>query len=147
MKINFVNLNQAKNVFGNTSYSHDNDNKIDTSISVQKPYLRIIYIEDNIEDYIDLKSQNRTKYLPDPISVREAASKNYFDYKINGPIIIKNTAQIDLKDRNITNARYIQVNQLPQIDSHLTAKLRLDIAIDELSLVKNNQNNDFKNHN
>ena len=36
-----------------------------------------------------------------------------------------------MKDRNITNARFIQVNQLPQIDSHLTAKLYVDNAISD----------------
>ena len=48
-----------------------------------------------------------------------------------------------MNDRNITNARFFQVNQLPQIDSHLTAKLYVDNAIDESSLVRNNQDNDF----
>ena len=52
-----------------------------------------------------------------------------------------------MNDRNITNARFIQVNQLPQIDSHLTAKLYVDNAIDEPSLVRNKQDNDFNNHN
>ena len=47
----------------------------------------------------------------------------------------------------MTNARFIQVNQLPQIDSHLTAKLYVDNAIDESSLVRNNQDNDFNNNN
>ena len=41
-----------------------------------------------------------------------------------------------MNDRNITNARFIQVNQLPQIDSHLTAKMYVDNAIDELSLLR-----------
>ena len=43
------------NVFGNSS--HDKNNKIDTSLFVQKPYLRTIYIESNIEEDIDLKNQ------------------------------------------------------------------------------------------
>ena len=55
-------------------------------------------------------------------------------------VLIKNTEDIDLIDRNITNARFIQVNQLPQIDSHLTAKLYVDNAIsdsiDESSLLR-----------
>ena len=50
-------------------------------------------------------------------------------------------------DRNITDARFIQVKQLPQIDSHLTSKLYVDNAIDESSLVRNNQDNDFNNYN
>ena len=41
-----------------------------------------------------------------------------------------------MNDRNITNARFIQVIQLPQIDSLLTAKLYVDNALDEPTLVK-----------
>ena len=40
------------NVIG-ISYSNDNGNKIDTSLFVQKPHLRTIYIESNIEEDID----------------------------------------------------------------------------------------------
>ena len=130
------------NVFGNSSSNHDNGNKFDTSLFVQKPYLRTNYIEAIIED-IDLKNQYRIKNLPDPISIREAASKNYVDNLFNDPIIIKNNAHIDLNDRNFTNARLIQVNRWPQIDSHLTAKLYVDSEIDQPSLVRNNHDNDF----
>ena len=63
------------NVFGNSS--HDNNNKIDTSFFVQKPYLRTNYIEANIEEDIDFENLLRIKKLPDPISIREAASKNF----------------------------------------------------------------------
>ena len=135
------------NVFGNSSSSHDDANKIDTSFFVQKPYLRTNYIESNIEENIDLKTQNSNKNLPDPTSIREAASKIYVDNKFNIPGIIKNTEYFDLNRRSFTNARFIQVNQLPQIDSHLTAKLYVDNAIDQPSLVKNNQDNGFKNDN
>ena len=114
-------LNMPINVFGNPSKI--SDNKIDTSFFVQKPYLRTNYIESNIEEDIDLKDQIRTKNLPDPISTREAALKNYVDNLFNYPSVLKNTEHKDLNDRNFTNARFIQVNQLPQIDSHLTAKL------------------------
>ena len=131
-------------VFGNSS--NKSDNKIDTSLFVQKPYLRTNYIEAFIED-IDLKNQYRIENLPDPISIREACSKNYVDNLFNDPSIIKNTSNIDLNDRNITNARFIQVNQLPQIDSHLCAKLYVDSTVDQPSLVRNNQDNDFGNHN
>ena len=55
------------NVFGNSSSSHDNGNKIDTSLFVQKPYLRFNYIESNIEEVIDLKNQFRIKNKPDPV--------------------------------------------------------------------------------
>ena len=65
----------------------------------------------------------------------------------NDPSIIKNNAHIDLNDRNTTNASFIQVNQLLQINSHLTAKLYVDKSIDEASLVRNNQDNDFNKDN
>ena len=134
------------NVFGNSN-SNNSAQKIDTSLFVQKPYLRTNYIESNIEEDIDLKNQFRIKNLPDPISIREAASKHYVDNLFNDSSIIKNNAHIDLNDRNITNARFIQVNQLPQIDSHLTAKLYVDNEIDQQSVVRNNQDNDFGNYN
>ena len=77
------------NVFGNSSSSYDNGNKIDTSLFVQKPYLRTNYSESNLEEDINLKNQNRTKKLPGPISIREAASKNFVDDKFNDPNIFK----------------------------------------------------------
>ena len=39
------------------------------------------------------------------------------------------------------------MNQWPQIDSHLTAKLYVDTEIDQTSLVRKNQDNDFNNNN
>ena len=133
------------NVFGNSS--NNSDNKIDTSLFVQKPYLKTNYIEANIEEDIDLKNQYKIKNLPNPTKIQDACDKNYVDNKFNDPSIIKNTAHIDLNDRKITNARFIQVNQLPQIDSHLTAELYVDREIDQSSLVRNDQDNDFGNYN
>ena len=101
------------NEFGKSSSSNINGNKIDTSLFVQKHYLRTNYIESNVEEDNNLKNQNRIKTLPDPTGIREAASKNYVDNLFNDPSILKNTAHIDLNDRSITNARFIQVNQLP----------------------------------
>ena len=48
-----------------------------------------------------------------------------------------------MNDRTITNARFIQVNQWPQIGSHLRPRLYVDNAVDESSSVRNNQDNDF----
>ena len=94
-----------------------------------------------------MKNQHTNKNLTDPISIREAASKKYVDNFFNNPSMLKNTSHIDLNDRNITNARFIQVNQLPQIDSHLTAKFYVDNAKDESSTVRTNQANNFNNFN
>ena len=74
------------NVFGNSS--HDNI-KIDTSLFVQKPYLRANYIEANIEEDIDLKNQYRIKNLPDPTEKQDDCSKKNVDNKFNDPSIIK----------------------------------------------------------
>ena len=133
------------NVFGNSS--NNSDYKIDTTLFVQKPYLRTNYIEANIEEDIDLKNQYRFKNLPDPINISEACVKNYVDNLFNDCSIVENNAHIDFNDRNFTNARFVQVNQLPQINSHLTAKLYVDTEIDQSSLVRNNQDNDFNNNN
>ena len=117
------------NVFGNSN-SNSSDNKLDTSLFVQKPYLRHSYIESDVEEDIDLKNQFRIKNIPDPISIREAASKSYVDNFFNDPSIVRNTEHIDLNDRNITNARFIQVYQWPHIDLHLTPRLYVDNAVD-----------------
>ena len=58
---------------------------------------------------------------------------------------MKNNVQIDLNEGNFTNARFFQFIHLPQIDSHLTAKLYVDNSRDESSLVRNNHDKDFKN--
>ena len=133
------------NVFGNSS--NNNNSKIDTSLFAQKPYLRTNYLESNIEEDIDSKNQFRIKNIPNPISIREAVSQHYVDNFFNDPSVVKNTEHIDLNDRNITHARFIQVDQWPQIDSHLTAKIYVDTEIDQSSLVRNNQDNDFNNNN
>ena len=132
-------------VFGN-SLSNNSQNKIDTTLFVKKPYLRTNYIEANIEEDIDLKNQFRIKNLPDPTEIQDACNKNYVDAKFNDSSIVKNDAHIDLNDRNIINARFIKVNQMPQIDSHLTAKLYVDNTVNELTLVRNNQDNDFNDN-
>ena len=132
------------NVFGNSN--NNNNNKIDTNLFVQKPYLRTNYIESNINEDTDLKNQYRIKNLPDPIENSDTVSKKYVDNLFNDPSIVKNNAHIDLNDKNITNARFIQVNQLPQIDSHLTAKLYVDNSINESSLVRNNKDNNFNDN-
>ena len=70
--------------------------------------------------------------MPDPTGLQEETSKNKVDNSFNDPSVSKNNEHIDLNDRNITNARFIQFIQLPQIDSHLTAKLYVDNTIDEI---------------
>ena len=47
-----------KNVFENSSSSNNNGNNIDTSLFLQKRYLRTNYIESDIEEDNDLKKNN-----------------------------------------------------------------------------------------
>ena len=61
------------NVFGDSN-SNDNENKLDTSLFVQKPYPRTNFIEANIEEDIDMKGQYRIKILLDPTD-----TKNFCD--------------------------------------------------------------------
>ena len=117
------------NVFGNSS--NNSEQKIDTSLFVQKPYLRTNYIESTIEEDIDLKSQYRIKNLPNPVSIGEAVSKQYVDNKLDDPSIIKNTAHVDFNDKNLDNVRFVKVNSMPAVGEHLTAKYYVDKAISD----------------
>ena len=66
-------------------FSHDNNNKNVTSLFLHKPYLRINCKESNFEEDVDFKNQYTIKKLPDPISIREACSKNYVGKLFNDP--------------------------------------------------------------
>ena len=148
------------NVFGNSS--NNSDNKIDTSLFVQKPYLRTNYIEANIEEDIDLKNQYRIKNLPDPISNTEAASKNYVDNSINEISLVRNNRDNDFGNYSLTNISSITLNKQAENDNEVITKsyvdqfhqenernrrnLGLGFYTEETDLVKNNQDNDFNNN-
>ena len=131
-------LNTPFNVVGNSS--NISENKIDTSLLVQKPYLRTRYIEANIEEDISLKNQNRIKNLPDPLSIREAVSKNFVDDKFNDPSITKKTAHVEFDGINLNNFPFIKVNSIPNLEEHLAAKLyvcqTISIKVDESSKLR-----------
>ena len=82
------------NVFGNSS--NNSDNKIDTILFIQKPYLRTNYIEENINHDIDLKNQYRIKNIPNPVDEKDIVNKIYIDNKI-----------VDIIKRNNQNDDYI----------------------------------------
>ena len=145
------------NVFGNSS--NNNDSKIDTSVFVQKPYLRTNYIESNIEEDIDLKDQLRIKNVPDPISIQEATSKNYVDNSIDEVSLVRNNKDNEFGNYNLTNKNIITLNTQAVNDNEVITEAyvdhfhqekersRRDLGIDfydESSiLVKNNQDNDL----
>ena len=111
--------------------------------SYKNKYLRANYTESNMEEDIDLRNQFRIRNLPDTISIREAASKLYID---NYPSLMKNTAHVSFKVKNLDNVRFVKVNFLPSVSQYLTPRHCVDDAIDEKSLVRNNQDSDFNNH-
>ena len=115
-------------VFGNSSSSHDNFDKIGTSLFVRKPQLRTNYIESDLKD-IYLKNEYRIKNLPDPISIREAASKIYVNIKLNDPSIIKNTADVEFIDKKLHNVRFIKVNSIPTLEEHQTSKMLIKLYL------------------
>ena len=84
------------NVFGNSSSSNDNNNKIDTSRFVQKSYLKSNYIETDIDYDINLKNQYRIINLQNLFNNKDAINKIYIDTKI-----------ADVIKRNIQNDDYI----------------------------------------
>ena len=130
-------LKMPINIFGNSS--NNSDNKFGTSLFVQKPYLRTNYTEANIEEGIDLKGQYRIKNLAVPISIREPTPKHYIDK------IFKN--DIDFNDVKLENIKFVKVNFSPAIAQHLTPKIQVNTEIDQPSLVRNSQDNDFGNYN
>ena len=69
------------NVFG-VSNSNDNGNKSNTSLFVQKLFLRTNFIESNFEEVIDLRNHFRIKNSPNPICIRDACTKNKVEKKI-----------------------------------------------------------------
>ena len=85
-------------MFG-TSWSLNTENKNDTSLFVQKPYLKTNSVEADIEKYIDLKNRYRNKILRDPISIKDACAMNYADNLLKDPSIIKNNADISFSEK------------------------------------------------
>ena len=59
-------------------------------------------------------------------------TKNFVDNKFNDPIIIKNTDHVDFNDKNLDNVSSIKVNRIPTCEEHLTPKLYVDNAINDI---------------
>ena len=47
----------------------------------------------------------------------------------------------------LENIKFVKVNYLPAVNEHLTPKIYVDNAIEEISLLRKNQDNGFANHN
>ena len=75
------------NVFGSTSSTGLTN--IDTSLFVQKPYLRSNYIEFDMEEDIDMKQKFKITNLVDPTNDFEAANTAYVDKNINKSTLLR----------------------------------------------------------
>ena len=82
------------NVIGNSSSSHDNGNKIDTSLFVQKLYLRTNIIEGNKEEDNNMKNNFKIKNLPCTQEACDAVHKSYVGNLFNDSSVIKKTVHI-----------------------------------------------------
>ena len=61
--------------------------------------------------------------------------------------MIKNTTDIAFNDIKLKNIKFVKVNCQPAGKEHLTPKKKFDTAIDEISLVRIVQDNDFNKFN
>ena len=112
------------NVFGNSS--NNSEQKIDTSLFVQKPYLRTNYIEANIEEDLDIKNQYGIKNLPNPTNLQDACSKNYVDNAINEISLVRNNRDNDFGNYNLANINSITLNTQAVNDNQVITKAYVD---------------------
>ena len=97
------------NVFSSTS--GNTEDKIDTSLIVQKPYLSTNYIENIIELHIDIKNQKSNKKIRDPKNMRDKTSKIYVDNLFNDPSAKRNTDYVEFINHNLDNVRFARIEQ------------------------------------
>ena len=139
------------NVFGNSS--HDNNNKIDTSLFVQKPFLRSNYIEAKIEEDIDLRNQYRVKNLPDSFSIQDACTKIYvdnifrndIDNAIDETALVRNNQDNDFNNKNLTNVKSITLNFQAVNDNEVITKSYVDLSHQEFERSRRDAGLDFYN--
>ena len=83
-----------------------------------------------------------------PKTIIELPTKSYVDSRFNDPSTIGNNAHADFNGKNLDNARFVKVNNLPSVREHLTPKFYVDEAIsywlDELSLFRLDPDEEIK---
>ena len=119
------------NVFGNSS--NNSGNKVNTSLFVQKLYLRSNYIEIDLDHDINLKNQYRIINLPDPINDKDGINKIYIDTKI-----------ADIIKRNNQNNDYISFLENDNVEYRL-AKYIPKITLTDESLFNAASGSDCNN--
>ena len=119
------------NKFGHSS--KNSQYKIDSSLFVQKPYLRSNYIEVNIEEDIDLINEYRIINIPIPVNEKDIVFKVYIDNKIGDKI-----------KRNIQNDDYISFLDNDNIEYKLV-KYKPKITLTKESLINAASGSDCTN--
>ena len=78
-----------------------------------------------------------------PTSNNHAANKEYVDNIITDETLCTNTRHFNMNDFNITNIRFLGVNQRPQVDSHVVNLEYFNDKVDENTILRlNNDSNE-----
>ena len=110
--------------------------------------MRTIYIDSNIQENIDTKSQFEIKNLIDPTNLRESASKNHVDSVIRDPSIKGNTTQVDFNDKSSKNVQFVKVNACPRLENLKQVNIMLiSDSVDESTLFRKIQIENFNREN
>ena len=76
--------------------------------------------------------------MTNPSDDNHAANKSYVDNIITDESLLTNTRHFDMKDFNITNIRFLGVNQRPQVNSHVVNLEYFNEKLDESSILRIN---------
>ena len=78
--------------------------------------------------------------------LQKVLQKQTVDIRFNDPSITRNSAHVDLKDKDLDNNSLVQLNSSPTVRERLTSKLNFHNAIKEPKLAGISQKIDFDNH-
>ena len=96
-------------------------------------------VNDNI--ILDLRS---IEIKDDPTSDNLVANKKFVDNIITHESLLTNTQHFDMNDFNLTNVRFLGVNQRPQVDSHVVNLEYFTDKLDENSILGLNDDSNEK---
>ena len=125
------------NIFGGPIISGSSG--VTITEGVTRSYVRANYIESNMEENIDMKNQYKITNVPYPISLGDAANKQYVDETIDEVSIVRNNINNDFNNNRLINISSLQITNNPLLDYEVTNKAYVDTSIDETSILRNNK--------